>query len=255
MNIPLLEQLKDYQGSDSIVSSFEMQRLLRERKESQFKLMSQIPSLDKAIDGFVGGEVISISGPPKHGKTLLAQSLTVNFEAQGSLSLWFTFELPPIEFFKRFPALPHFYLPKILKPSAMDWLEERIWEALAKYSTRVVFIDHLHFLFDLARVKNASLEIGTIIRKLKTLAIDGNFIIFLMCHTSKSATPQKLSFHDIRDSSFVAQESDTVLMIRRMDEVQSKLRVEFHRRTGTMPKFIKLVKIKGFLKEEKIGAN
>jgi KaiC/GvpD/RAD55 family RecA-like ATPase len=53
-----------------------------ERPESIINVKSFIPSLDKWVDGFRDGELISISGPTKGGKTLLAQSLTVAFAKQ-----------------------------------------------------------------------------------------------------------------------------------------------------------------------------
>jgi len=158
------------------------------------------------------------------------------------------------------PAIPFpisratlFYLPLKLKAHALNWLEERVHESFAKYHSRVVFIDHLHYLFDLARARNASLEIGQVIRRLKTLAVNHGFLIFLLCHTTKGASENNLSYESIRDSSFVSQESDCVLMIKRTPEAglnTARLRVEFHRRTGVMEKVIPLVKVNGLLQEQ-----
>lgn len=142
-------------------------------------------------------------------------------------------------------------MPKILKSADLGWLENRILEGFQKYNTRVVFLDHLHYLFDLARTKSPSIEIGQVIRRLKMLAVRENLIIFLMCHTNKNGT-ENLSYQSIRDSSFVSQESDCVLMVKRTPEdgeSTAKLRVEFHRRTGAMERVIRLVKVNGYLQE------
>ena len=105
--------------------------------------------------------MIAISGPRKAGKTLLAQTLTSNFAKQDIMSLCFSYELSSRVFINRFPSeLPVFTMPQKLRANSLDWLRERVIEALAEYGVKMVFIDHLHFLFDLARMRNASLEIG-----------------------------------------------------------------------------------------------
>ena len=98
-------QAKDflnYSGDDKVIDSYEMQSSFRQ-KDHLFKVKSQIPALDKLIDGFVPGELVVVSGWTKHGKTLLCQTLTANFVKDDVQSLWFTFELPPQQFLKCFP--------------------------------------------------------------------------------------------------------------------------------------------------------
>jgi replicative DNA helicase len=248
-----IEELKEYDGEDRIISSFEMELEVRKNKHSRIRVKSGLPSLDRAIDGgFQPGELYALSGPTKNGKTLFAQSLTKNFYDQQFFSCWFSYELPPRQFLQCFPELPLLYLPKKLKSADIKWLEERILESFLKYHTRMVFIDHLHFLFDMFRTKSPSLEIGTVIRTLKTIAVENDLIIFLLCHTSKAGA-DSLGYQAIRDSSFVAQEADSVFMIRRNAKAgqnAAELRVEFHRRTGVFEELVKLRKIGGYLVEQ-----
>jgi len=167
--------------------------------------------------------------------TLLAQTLTNNFNNQDVLSLWFTYELPPRQFLDCFPSVPHTYMPALLKAGNWQWIEDRIMESFLKYHTRVVFIDHLHFVVDIARQQNMSLEIGTIIRRLKLLAVRENFILFVMAHTKKPSDSDH--FGEIRDSSFAEQESDVTLMVRRFPDIGPSIacvRVNQSRRTGVM---------------------
>jgi len=206
------------------------------------------------MEGLQNGELISISGPTKHGKTLLAQTMTYNMvQRDQEYPLWFTFEVPPKQFLSRFPGgIPMIYMPTKLKNNSLEWLYERCLEAHAKYFTRCIFIDHLHYLVDMARIKNTSLEIGNVIRKLKLFAVQNNFVIVLLCHTTKLNDGEDLSFQNIRDSSLIAQESDCVIMVRRTPkdgEDTAKARVEFHRRTGVLEKYVGLVKVNGLLKE------
>ena len=244
-----LKKLREYAGDDKVISSFEMADKLAGQK-TLFNVRSQITKLDKLIDGFVPGELIMLSGLTKNGKTLLAQTLTNNFYKQDVLSLWFTYELPPKQFLDCFPETPHTYMPSVLKAGNWQWIEDRIMESFLKYHTRVVFIDHLHFVIDIARQGNISLEIGTIIRRLKLLAVRENLILFVMAHTKKKADGDH--FGEIRDSSFAEQESDVTLMVRRFPDIGQNVacvRVNQSRRTGAMQEKVWLEKVGGFLVE------
>jgi replicative DNA helicase len=252
MTVLKRQDLKEYKGEDQVVSSHEMKIAFDNRPASIINVKSLIPLLDHYVDGFRDGELISISGPTKNGKTLLAQTLTVNFQKQLKPSLWFTFEVPARQFLNQFPEFPHLYMPTKLKANALDWLEERIVESFEKYHTRIIFIDHLHYLVDMARMRSPSIEIGTVVRRLKGIAVSQEMVIFLMCHTTKGRQDTALSYDNIRDSSFVSQESDSVLMIQRKPEFgdnAARLSVEFHRRTGVMEKTIDLVKEGGLIYE------
>ena len=247
-----LKNLAEYSGEDQVISSHEMSLGFEQGRDSIIRVKSFIPSLDAAVGDFRDGELIVISGPTKNGKTLLAQSLTVNFIKQQEFPLWFTFEVGVRQFLSQFQEFPLIYLPAKLKAHALPWVEERIKESFLKYHTRIIFIDHLHYLFDMARTRNPSIEIGTVIRKLKTLAVQGGFIIFLLCHTKMGASENNLSYESIRDSSFVSQESDSVLMIKRPPdkaENAARLRVEFHRRTGVLEKVVDMIKVERLLQE------
>src|SRR3972149_1454105 len=246
------KKLIEYAREYKVISSQEMMARFKDKPESLINVKSFIPTLDNAIDGFREGELIVISGPTKQGKTLLGQSLTTAFIKQQYCPLWFSFEVPLRQFLNQFHTLPLIYLPEKLKPHAIPWFEERVYESFEKYHTRIIFCDHLHYLVDLARVRSPSIEIGQIIRNLKTLAVEGEFIIFLLCHTTKGSSEDNLSFESIRDSSFISQESDSVFMIKRTPEdgeTTARLRIEFHRRTGVMEKIVKLIKVNGYLYE------
>ncbi len=242
----------EYQGDDRVISSHELGLLLSAQKTARVSVKSLMPTLDRWTGGFEGGELIVISGPTKNGKTLLAQSLTVNFEKQDQPSLWFSFEVPARQFLLQFPEIPCLYMPAKLKPHALDWLEDRIVESFQKYRTRIVCIDHLHYLLDIARMRTPSIEIGAVVRRLKGIAVNREIVIFLLCHTVKGKQDGTLSYESIRDSSFVSQESDTVLMVKRTPENgdnAARLRVEFHRRTGALEQVVELVKVGGLLHE------
>jgi hypothetical protein len=77
-------------------------------------------------------------------------------------------------------------------------------------------IDHLHYLIPLdGNSLNTSFVVGSIVRKLKQLAIAENLIIFLIAHTKKIYQDEELSLSSVRDSSLICQESDYVFLVDR----------------------------------------
>jgi hypothetical protein len=238
-----------------IISSFELREKLASQGDQKplVNIHSGIPSLDMAIENFHDGELIAVSGPTKNGKTLFCQTITRNISAQQYFALWFSYEVTPRGFINCFDGddLPLFYLPDGLKARSMEWIEGKILEGLKQYNTRVIFIDHLHYLFDLVQKSNVSLTIGSVVRRLKALAVTHKLVIFLLCHTTKpGGEGGELSYMSIRDSSFVSQESDTVFMIQRTGDKTGQLRIEFHRRTGVFNRVIPLVKIGKYFEEQ-----
>lgn len=241
-------------NGEEIISSYDLKDEIDTRAEPEIIVNSNIPTLDRLIEGFVPGELIVISGPTKNGKTLFAQTLTVEFEKQAYYPLWFSYEVAPKYFIRAFKDLPLFYVPKMLKQNNLKWVLTRMYEAKKRFGTRVVFIDHLHYLLDLARISNASIQIGTVIRQLKQFAVKFDMVIFLICHTKKVSPEEKLTSEAIRDSSFVAQESDSVLLLHRNfqnpESNLSELIVEFSRRTGAYHTSIEMIKIGYYLREK-----
>jgi len=246
------ESFKQYDGDDKVLTSFELHdKLQSEKREPHVNVNSGIPGIDYACEGFRDGELIIISGPTKQGKTLLAQTFTVAFSKQKEFPCWFSYEVPARQFLEQFPILPLFYLPTNNKAQDFNWFMERCLEAYFKYNARIFFIDNLHFLVDMARVANPSLEIGAIVRRVKRFAVENDFVIFLLAHIKKNEGDD-LSYKDLRDSSFIAQDSDTCIMIKRTPKEgvnTAKARVEFHRRTGKIEWVTNLEKQYGLLRE------
>ena len=112
-------------------------------------------------------------------------------------------------------------MPISMKGHKLSWIKERILEAKLKYDIKTVFIDHLHFVIDLTS-DHPSLEIGSIIRQLKTMCLEMNVTVFLIAHTSMPKNNKIPTLADIRDSSFIAQEADMVLAVHRMVREGSK---------------------------------
>ena len=258
-----LVRLQNYDGEDRVISSKEAKVIAAENAGSA-GIFTRLSKLDEIIGGFRHGQLVVLSAPTGQGKTQFLQSLTYDFAEQDVNSLWFSYEVGLEEFLARFGGeVPAFYLPRKIKGSSMEWLREKIYEGIAKYRTEVVFVDHLHFLLemgDLANAKSTSILIGMLMRELKKLAIETNTIIFLVAHMKKNQLDQVPSIDDLRDSSFVAQEADLVMMMWRhrikdkesptgyTDTNESRVLVEKNRRSGKKG-YVKLILENGRFRE------
>lgn len=244
----VMELWKEYSGDDALISNKEYsEAMARLRGNSDIlKLMSGIPRLDGITEGFWEGNLIVISGPTKEGKTTLCQTLTTSFSAQGQKCVWFSFDTPGEELISRFQNPPTFYLPR-RNPSEkkLDWIEGKIIEGIAKYGIRVAFIDHLGMLTRAtSNTANYATELQSIVMELKQIAIRWRVIIFVNHHIKKIQSDSIPMLSDLKDSSGVAQDSDSVIMVwrqKKRDEETKALipvgtysyaSVLVHRRTG-----------------------
>lgn len=255
------KRLADYKGDDRMVSSHELAEQLKNTEDSVFKIPTGIATLDRLLEGGVeAGELFIISGPTDEGKSTIAMSITRNMAIAEIKTAWFTLEITPRQFIKKIGSkgvLPLFYLPNEAYEAGEDtlnWIQDRIMEARAKYGMKVVFIDHLHQIFSLARTSrtmNVSWELGDLVGRLKNMAIQLNIIIFLIAHTKddpegSSREPRK---EDLRDSGLICRLADEILMIWKVpndeenlgsarrkplseDDVKAKVRLLKNRRVG-----------------------
>lgn len=252
------ERLKNYRGEDEIILCNDILDLICARKQEKhaFELRPGFPDLDKTIRNFLGGELVVISGPTKHGKTLLAQTFTRNFSAQDHMGLWFTYEVPPEQFLEQFgDDLPIFTMPKTLKDNSLSWIIERTHEAKLKHSVRYVFIDNTHNVINLT-ANNLSQVMGEFLKAVKKMALRFNITVFLLHHLTKI----KLGDDDtidsslLRDSSLVAQTADTVMFVWRDKDTILKpnrgyIKITENRRYGIMNHVTPIIKIGNYLEE------
>ena len=129
------------------------------------------------------------------------------------------------------------------------WLEKKIAETNQTHNVKVVFIDHLHYVVPmLTGDLKKSDAIGDTMRRLKQIAVKYNIVIFLMAHTKQPKDQLAPTLGDLRDSSFVGQESDAVYVIHRpakrgkRDEFEefNYFTIIKQRHTGVIGKKIKL---------------
>lgn len=238
-------------------------------------------SLDAITGGFQGGELIILSAPTKQGKTTLAQTISWNMGIQGVGTLWFSYEMSWQELTRKFMAMDTQYL-ETQTPSIMpilvpiepfkktgdlqlDWMREII--KANRHLVNFIIVDHLHFLLPLKDYKqNISFLIGGLVREIKQMAIEFDIPILLIAHMKKFESDVAPDLSAIRDSSFIAQESDYAILMWKIrnkniqkktyDDEESEdiytnkvmVSVETNRRTGKTGK-VKMIFENNYLRD------
>jgi replicative DNA helicase len=209
------EKLLNYDGEDQVT----LMQEIYDKEKANAKPISfgtGIKSIDSLIEGFREGELVVITGITKRGKTTFAKTLTKN-NSKNQKILWFSFEESVYEFCQGIESnMENIFVPSQLQFRNMNWIEDRIVESKLKYQTKIVFIDHLHYLFNPNLIpSNASLIIGDIMRQLKLIAVKHGLTIFVLAHTRKLETSRIPHYDDVRDSALIANECDKMFIVHR----------------------------------------
>lgn len=191
-------------------------------------MSSGYPSLDKLTRGFVGGEVTVVAGPTSNGKTALAVNIAAKVARTGVPVLFVTLEMSkPIltsrllyadSDFEDYAALVGFQ-----KRDTLDWrsIDGLVENAIKNLGVQLVIIDHLHYFT--RELEQVSEDLGRITKEFKKNAIRHNIPIILISHIRR--TSNQPGIDDLRGSSYIAQDADVVLMIRKHPEHDNRIAV------------------------------
>lgn len=251
------KKLYEYQGQDRIISSTELAEQLKATEDVVRIYPTFVPTLDRLLEGGIeGGELAIVTGGTSAGKTTFLMTMTQDMARQFNTA-WFTMEVTPRQFMKKLGENPPlFYTPNENLDGSVDWLIERIIEAVVKHDVKVVFVDHLHAFYSLGKYsgKNVSLELGDVVQKIKHLAVEYNISIFLVAHgTDDKTSNREPRMTDVRDSGMVIRLADIVLGVWRVpndstwdekylreygeDDIRSKVKLWKNRRIGKVGKW------------------
>lgn len=211
----LKEIAKMYSGEDKVISFGDIAERLKTQAE-ELKIMTGWTQFDELIRGFRPQQLVVVSAATKQGKTSYLMDLTTRIRQHNPL--WFPFEESAEELIRKYiergQTPPHGYTPQNINGNRIDWIETKIVESIAKFGTQVVFIDQLDFIVEMSG-DNHALRVGDTVRKLKALAKKWNVVIFLICHLVKTNMEMQPTLEDLKGSSSIAQEADTVIMLWR----------------------------------------
>jgi replicative DNA helicase len=190
---------------------------------------TNIPGLDTLIGGFQEGRLYVLSAMTKQGKTTMAQTMMHNMGKIRIKSMIFSYEMSWREVATIFGEMDKVdnvktelpvYVPTELHRGGGDlqfqWLYEAMAKAKEEKGVSFAVIDHLHFLLPLKDFQNTSFIIGGIVRELKRIATALQMSIMLIAHTQKIQDDKVPDWTMIRDSSFITQEADMVMMMYRI---------------------------------------
>ena len=220
------EKLNDRTGIDDQPEDQEIKIVHVSETEDLFmsdeKYKTGIPMIDEAIGGGCEeGDLLVVSAPTGMGKTTIMQTLTKNFSSQQLPSLWFSYEVLMKNLWKNFQEMGIGEYDVVFAPfkttsGSVDFIDKCINKAKEQAPPKIVFIDHLGYLvphIDKSSVSsNYSAYLQQVCKELKTIAIQQRVIIVLAVHMRKTDNPK---IEDIRDSSGIAQEADTVITLNR----------------------------------------
>ena len=213
--IRLKEIAKVYRGEDRIIPFDEIVQRISKGDE-ELKIMTGWSDLDSLLRGFRLQQLVVISALTKSGKTSFLMDMTIRLKDYNPL--WFPFEESAEELVRKFVERgqepPRAYTPENMTNSSIDWLESKIVEAIAKYDSKIVIIDQLDFIVPFTG-ENHHLSIAKTMRDLKGLAKKWNIVIFIIAHMQKTKMDNQPTMEDLRGSSSIAQEADTVLLLWR----------------------------------------
>ena len=207
----LSEELKNYKGSDEVVSFLDIKDIPRVPAIS-----SGLSKLDFLIEGFHEGDLIVISGPTGQGKTTMLQTFTINLSKQNVKSLWFSYEVTLVNLLRKFgDEMPDGYAPKILRENSIVWLERRIVEAIVKFKIKAVFVDPFNSLTKFTSNK-LSQELGDLSEQLKQIALKYNIIVLVTAHAKRLTGNELIYTEDsIRDTALLGSKADTIMTLWR----------------------------------------
>ena len=211
----LKEIAKVYRGEDKVISFAEIAERIRNEKDEN-KMMSGYLGIDNLLKGFRPQQLIVVSALTGSGKTSFLMDMTNKLKEENPL--WFPFEEGAEELIRKFlergEEPPKAFTPENMKANTMEWLESKIVESIAKFDTKIVFIDQLDFIVSM-KGENHSLNVGQTMRDLKGLAKKWNIVIFIICHLTKAKMDTQPTLEDLKGSSSIGQEADTVILLWR----------------------------------------
>lgn len=211
----LKEIAKVYRGEDKVVS-FESLKDRIKAGEQELKILSGWQGIDDLLRGFRLQQLVVVSALTASGKTSFLMDMTTRMKDYSPL--WFAFEESADELVRKFlergEEPPNAYTPENMSNSSLEWIESKIVESIAKFDTKVVFIDQLDFIVPFIG-ENHHLNVAKTMRELKALAKKWNVVIFIICHLTKAKLDTQPTLEDLRGSSAISQESDTVILLWR----------------------------------------
>lgn len=235
--LELIEKARPYDvdGISSFADALEQYRLELENPCQSTGIRSGFAGLDRIIKtGFMPGELVVLSAPPKIGKSTLALQVCTYNALQNIPSLFFCLEMPKSKIVRKiaqchtrrpeltaieFDMTRRAFIDKPLflgachtKPT-LDGIMKTLKAAIRRYGLKLVVFDHLHFLC--RSISNQVQEIGLAVQAFKFLAQELETPIILIAQPRKLQEGAVMTAQDLKDSSSIYSDCDHLVIMHR----------------------------------------
>jgi replicative DNA helicase len=219
---------KEYNGEYKLVWSSETVDEIKNKPRRETH-KSGIEALDSITGGFRPQQMIGIGAQSGHGKTAFGLWLLKQYEALNPVLL--PLEQSSEELIEQRlengQFIPNYLAPK--KHSANvnpDWIEQRIVEAIAKYNSKMVMLDHMGYIEvgENYRREGEHLRIEKKLQAIKHLAIKWNVVVVILIQLQQMEEEQAPQLRDLKGSSAIRQECDQIIFLWRNNTKAGKAR-------------------------------
>jgi replicative DNA helicase len=238
MNSAELFQVKDVTKLNSVLRDLEAQFYFNKTLDSS-ALKTPWNSLNKKLGGFFPGDLIVLSGRAKVGKTTFALNLAGHYILENIPSMIYCLEMREERLARKFiqwyrgvdsnmmtvedvivteqmlSSKPLYFANSHSFTS--DEIYDTIRESVRRYGLEFVIFDHLHFMIRSENERsNVAALVSAAVRNFKLLAEELRIPIMLICQPRKiQGANTKMTIDDLRDSSSIGQDADTVIIVHR----------------------------------------
>lgn len=211
------ELWKNYKGTDRIVTFEELAEMMANEPEVK-TIKTSVKRLDELTGGFRYEQLIVLSAQEKTGKT--AFGLQLADDMRDEKPVCFLFEQSAREIIRqmkqREQPLPRSYTPIETVDNRWEWIQNRMFEAMVKYGSRVFLIDNADWLEkEYGSGQRTDEVMRDLLLKLKTFCKQWQVIIILIAHVRKVPFTQIPQPDDIKDTAAFKQIADIVLILWR----------------------------------------
>ena len=184
--------------------------------------------------GFMPGELVILSAPPKIGKSTLALQIITHNALQDIPSLFFCLEMRPMKIIQKvvqcysrseevgiaeiekarddFKGKP-LYLGYCYQKPTLNGIMETLKAAIRRYGLKLICFDHLHML--VRSISNQTQEIGIAVQDFKFLAEELEVPIILIAQPRKIQADSIMTAMDLKDSSSIFSDCDHLIILHR----------------------------------------
>jgi replicative DNA helicase len=219
---------KEYAGEYQLVWSTDTLEEIKNRPKRESHKSGK-EELDNITGGFRPQQMIGVGAQSGHGKTAFGLWLLQQYAALNPVLL--PLEQSSEELIEQRSENGQF-VPKYLSPKKHsayvdpDWIEQRIVEAIAKYNSKLIMLDHMGYIEvgEDYRREGEHLRIEKKLQAIKHLAIKWNVVIVILIQLQQMEEEQAPQLRDLKGSSAIRQECDQILFLWRNNTKAGKAR-------------------------------